>query len=79
MLRPLKIIFIISVVLTVLLYWVDIYILDPVAPYSGWSYRITNFLICLVLYVTLFFTVFSGIYYSLIGIRKLFRSSKKII
>jgi hypothetical protein len=79
MLRPLKIIFIISVVLTVLLYWVDIYILDPVTPYPGWGYRITNFLICLVLYVTLFFTVFSGIYYSLVGIRKLFRQSKKIV
>ncbi|RYD59067.1 MAG: hypothetical protein EOP56_02230 [Sphingobacteriales bacterium] len=77
MLRPLKTILIISIGLTVLLYWVDIYILDPIAPYPGWTYRITNFLICLVMYVTLFFTVFSGIYYTIIGVRRLLKLTKR--
>lgn len=67
--KPYKKIFIGSVLLTVLLYLVDIYILDPIAPDPSWRYHIVNFSTCLVIYTAGFFTLFSLTYlvYSLVS------------
>jgi hypothetical protein len=60
--KPYKKIFTGSVVLTILLYLVDIYILDPIAPDPSWRYRIVNFSTCQVIYTAGFFVLFSFTY-----------------
>ncbi len=59
-----------SIVVTVLLYLLDIYILDPIAPDPSWRYRITNFAICLVIYTTGIFMLSSLIYICVQGFKK---------
>lgn len=60
--KPFKRILTYSVLLTLVLYFVDIYILDPIAPDPSWGYRISNFLQCLLLYGVGFFLLFSFVY-----------------
>lgn len=62
MAKPYNKILLWSAIITVLLYLVDIYILDPIAPDPSWRYRIGNFLICFVMYTGGFFILSSFVY-----------------
>jgi hypothetical protein len=75
MARPYNKLLLWSALITVLIYLVDIYILDPIAPDPSWKYRISNFLVCFVMYTAGFFAVFSFVHICYKGFTKLLRKS----
>jgi hypothetical protein len=75
MAKPYNKILLWSAIITVFIYLVDIYLLDPIAPDPSWRYRISNFLICFVMYTGGFFIVFSFVYICYKTLTKLLRRS----
>lgn len=61
--KPHRVILLLSVLLPVILYLIDILWLDPVLPVPGWKYRVTNFTQCLFMYGLAFYFLLTAFYY----------------